>query len=71
MKHTWILIALVIIVIGFFYYGFKDDFKRGPKEFLRSITEAFLATLASFFFGVYGFSSDLFNGENEKTHSSK
>lgn len=37
MKDYLAYLAIGIILISFFYFGYKDDFKRNPKEFKKTI----------------------------------
>ncbi len=30
-------LAIGIILMLFFYFGYKDDYKRNPKEFIKTI----------------------------------
>jgi len=37
MKDLPAIIVIGIIVILFLYFGYKDDFKRNPNHFLKTI----------------------------------
>lgn len=37
MKDILAILVLVAIIVLFFYYGYKDDFSRNPKKFLKTI----------------------------------
>ncbi|MFT4536492.1 MAG: hypothetical protein ACJA1A_001142 [Saprospiraceae bacterium] len=37
MLEIFSLIFWVGIVIGFFYFGYRHDYRRNPKEFKRTI----------------------------------
>lgn len=71
MENTWIIIALLLLVaIGFFYAGFKDDHPRSPIGWIRKITGAFFGAVGSIFLGSFGFNLALFEEENGSVTSS-
>lgn len=63
-------IILISLFLLFLYYGYKDDFKRDPKEFKKAV----LGTLAIIFtpiFGIFGLSYFIekwINKKEEKLH---
>ncbi len=72
MENTWIAIVLLLLVaIGFFYAGFKDEHPRGPIGWIRKIVGAFFGTVGSIFFGLFGFNLALLDEEKGNADSSE
>lgn len=72
MENTWITIALLLLVaIGLLYVGFKDDHPRSLIGWIRKIAGAFLATVGTLFFGLFGFNLALFDEENGSANPSE
>ncbi len=46
-------LVIAIILILFFYFGYKDDYKRNPKEFIKTIIGVPIGILSSAF-GFFG-----------------
>jgi RsiW-degrading membrane proteinase PrsW (M82 family) len=42
MAYLHITIPVLIVLALFFYYGYKDDFKRNPKEFVVTVLSIFI-----------------------------
>ena len=49
-------LVIAIILILFFYFGYKDDYKRNPKEFIKTIIGVPIGILSSAF-GFFGISN--------------
>ena len=56
MEDYLVYLTIGIILILFFYFGYRDDFKRNPKEFKRTIIGVLVGilSLAFGFFGMVG-----------------
>ena len=35
--ENWSFLVLGVLFVAFLYWGYKDDFRRDPKEFLYSV----------------------------------
>ena len=71
MENKWILIPLLVIIeIGIFYFVYKEEDKTTPREFFHKIIDVFLEFVATFFFGLFGFSWEQFNQKTEGNNSS-
>ena len=55
MKNVLSYFVLGLIVLSFFYYGYKDDYKRNPKEFKKSIFGV-IVLMFTLIFGIFGLS---------------
>ncbi len=53
------LIPLLVGIVGMFYVGYKRD----PEGFFKAIIGESQGIAASFFFGLFGFCFEQFNGE--------
>ena len=53
MEDYLVYLTIGIILILFFYFGYRDDFKRNPKEFKRTIIGV-LVGIISLAFGFLG-----------------
>ena len=42
MAYLHITIPVLIVLALFFYYGYRDDFKRNPKEFIVTVLSIFI-----------------------------
>ncbi|WP_367389186.1 hypothetical protein [Lewinella sp. LCG006] len=49
MEDLLAAIVIGIVVVLFLYYGYKDDFRRDPKEFGRTIFGVLLEVIGWFF----------------------
>ena len=55
MEDILAAIVIGIVVVLFLYYGYKDDFKRNPKEFVRTIFGVLWKGIITFLKGVIPF----------------
>lgn len=46
-------LAIGIIVMLFFYFGYKDDYKRNPKEFILTLTGVILSIVSFVILNTY------------------
>lgn len=53
MEDVLAAMVIGIAVVLFLYYGYKDDFKRDPKEFARTIFGVLVEGIG-WFFGIIG-----------------
>ena len=49
MEELFGYLLFGIGLILFFYFGYKDDFKRNPKEFIKTIIGVPIGILSSLF----------------------
>ena len=68
MKNIFEVGLVVILILLFFYFGYKDDYKRDPKEFIRTIIGVPIAIFASFFgfIGIAGLIKKWMNKEEQE-----
>jgi len=53
MKENLAYLIIGIVVILFFYFGYKDDYKRNPNEFIKTIIGVPIGIFSSVF-GIFG-----------------
>ena len=49
MKDIIAYIAIGVIVVLFFYYGYRDDYKRSPKGFVKTIIGVPIGVVSAIF----------------------
>lgn len=47
MKGVFFIVLIILFFFGFIYFGYYQDYKRNPKEFLRTIIGMPIGFLAS------------------------
>ncbi len=44
----------IIVLLAYFYFGYRDDYKRNPKEFKQTIIAVFCGLLGGYYGGILG-----------------
>lgn len=53
MEDDIAVLVIGAIIVLFFYFGYKDDYKRNPKEFVTTVIGVFVEGVG-WFFGFIG-----------------